>query len=45
MSSILYKTFTCGNCVVPASYLQVLLHGQGVLLVIAEFEIYGNYID
>lgn len=45
MSVILDQTFTCGNGVVLAGYLQVLLHGHGVSLSIAEFEIYGNYAD
>lgn len=45
MSVIFDQTFTCGNCVVLASYFQVLLFGQGVSLNIVEFEIYGNQVD
>ena len=45
MRVVFDQTFTCGNCVVLASYLQVLLHGQGVPLSIAEFGIYGNHVD
>ena len=45
MSGSFDQTFTCGNCVVLASCLQVTLYGQGVTLSIAEFEIYGNPVD
>ena len=45
MSVIFDQTFTCGNCVALAGYLQVVLHGQRVTLSIAEFEIYGNHVD